>query len=131
MDPGDADVAVDPVALERAVQCASIDLQRIVVLLAQRYAGLRRGSLGHRVPAPTWRLLLDIEEQAFADLGFQGRHAAMVRDGSARLADSRLAGPDLDAPVDWQRDEDPLPVVYAIVRGVLQELCTCASDLDY
>jgi hypothetical protein len=121
-DEGDANLVVDPVALERAIQRAALDLQRIVVLLAQRYAGLRRGLPGHRVPAPTWRLLLDIEEQAFADLGFQGRHPAAVRDGFARLTDSRLAGPDLDAPVDWQRDDDPLPAVYAIVRGLVQEL---------
>jgi hypothetical protein len=52
----------------------------------------------------------------------------VVRDGFARLADSRLAGPDLNALVDWQRDDDPLPAVYAIVRGLVQELCTGASD---
>lgn len=130
MAEGAADLAADPVVLERAVQRAALDLQRIVVLLAQRYFGLRRGAVGHRVPALTWRLLLDIEEQAFADLGFQGRHPAEVRDGFTRLAESRLAGPDLDAPVDWQRDDDPLPAVYAIVRALVRDLATDATDLD-
>ncbi|OJA64489.1 hypothetical protein BGV68_01385 [Burkholderia ubonensis] len=130
-DDGAADLALDPVALGRAVQRAALDLQRIVVLLAQRYLGLRRGVVGHRAPPPTWRLLLDIEEQAFADLGFQGRHPAAVRDGFARLADSRLAGPDLDAPADWQRDDDPLPAVYAIVRRLVQDLCTDTTGVDY
>ena len=130
MAEGKADLAVDSVALERAVQRAALDLQRIVVLLAQRYLGLRRGAVGCRVAAPTWRPLLAIEEQAFADLGFQGRHPAEVRDGFTRLGDSRLAGPDLDAPVDWQRDDDPLPAVYAIVRGLVRDFSAEATDLD-
>ena len=113
----------DSVALERAAQCAAVDLQRIVALIAQPYLRLlRQRKLGHWVPAPTWRLLVDIEEQAFADLGFQGRHAVAVRNGFACLADSRLTGPDLDAPVDWQRDDDPLPAVYAIMRVLVHEL---------
>ncbi|MBS2132299.1 DUF2471 domain-containing protein (plasmid) [Burkholderia thailandensis] len=120
----EGDPEIDSVALERAAQRAALDLQRIVALLAQRYLGLRRAMPGRAVPAPTWRLLLDIEEQAFADLGFKGRHPVAVRDDFSRLADSRLAGPDLDAPVDWQRDDDPLPAVYAIVRGLVQELST-------
>ncbi|MFC0695426.1 DUF2471 family protein [Paraburkholderia humisilvae] len=60
------------------------------------------------MPAPIWRLLVDIEEQAFVDLGFQGRHAVGIRNGFARLADSRLTGPDLDANVDWQHEDDPI-----------------------
>ena len=112
----------DRVALERAVQRAAMDLQRVVTVIARPYLRLpNQKKLGHWVPAPTWRLLVDIEEQAFADLGFQGRYAAAVRDGFARLADSRLTGPDLDAPVDWQRDDDSLPAVYVIVRVLVRE----------
>jgi hypothetical protein len=119
---GDDELEVDFVALERAVQRAAEDLQRVVLLVAQPYLRLlRQGKLGHWVPAPTWRLLVDIEEQAFADLGFQGRHALTVRSGFARLADSRLTGSDLDAPVDWQHDDDPLPAVYAIMRALVHE----------
>lgn len=113
------DADIDPVALERSAQRAALDLQRIVALLAQRSFGPGRHLPGQRVTAPTWRLLLDIEEQAFADLGFQGRHPAAVRGGFVRLADSRLAGPDHNAPVDWQSDDDPLPAVYAIVRSLV------------
>jgi Protein of unknown function (DUF2471) len=112
----------DPVALERAVQRAAMDLQRVVALIAQPYLRLlNQKKLGHWVPAPTWRLLVDIEEQAFADLGFRGRHAGAVRNGFARLADSRLIGADLDAPVDWRRDDVPLPVVYVIMRALVHE----------
>lgn len=113
---------IDPVMLERAVQRAAIDLQRVVAVIARPYLRLlNQKKLGHWVPAPTWRLLVDIEEQAFADLSFQGRYAAAVRDGFARLADSRLTGPDLDAPVDWQRDDDSLPAVYVIMRVLVHE----------
>jgi Protein of unknown function (DUF2471) len=112
----------DPVALERAVQRAATDLQCVVAAIARPYLRLlNQKKLGHWVPAPTWRLLVEIEEQAFADLGFQGRYAAAVRDGFARLADSRLTGPDLDAPVDWQRDDDSLPAVYVIMRVLVHE----------
>lgn len=114
----------DPVALERAAQRAVLDLQRIVALLAQRYLGLRRGARANPTPVPTWRMLLDIDEQAFADLGFQGRHPVAIREAFVRLADSRLPGADPDAPVDWQHDEDPLPAVYAIVRALVQGLST-------
>jgi uncharacterized protein DUF2471 len=119
---GQDDPEIDPVALEKAAQRAAVDLQRVIALIAQPYLRLlRQGKLGHWVPAPTWRLLVDIEEQAFADLGFQGRHAVSLRNGFARLADSRLTGPDLDAPVDWQHDDDPLPAVYAIMRALVHE----------
>ncbi|MBN3808529.1 DUF2471 family protein [Paraburkholderia sp. Ac-20347] len=107
----------DPVALERAAQRAALDLQRIIVLLLQRNVSARRSAPWRPAPALTWRTLLDIEEQAFADLGFQGRHPAAVRASFSRLADTRITGGELDAQVDWQRDEEPLPAVYAIARG--------------
>ncbi|TCK32033.1 uncharacterized protein DUF2471 [Paraburkholderia sp. BL8N3] len=118
------DPEFDPVAFERAAHRAALDLQRIVVLLAQRYLGLRRGARANSAPALTWRMLLDIEEQAFADLGFQGRHPAAIREAFIRLADSRLPGTETNAIADWQRDEDPLPTVYAIVRAIVQDLST-------
>jgi hypothetical protein len=119
---GEVGPGIDPVALERAVQRAAMDLQRVVAVIARPYLRLlKQKKLGHWVPPPTWRLLVDIEEQAFADLGFQGQYAAAVRDGFARLADSRLTGPDLDAPVDWQRDDDPLPAVYVMMRALVHE----------
>jgi hypothetical protein len=119
---------IDSVALEISAQRAALDLQRIAALLAQRHLRLGRRMPGQRIPTPTWRLLLDIEEQAFADLGFQGRYPAAVRWSFARLADSRFAGPDLDAPVDWQRDDNPIPAVYAIVRGLIQAISADTSS---
>ncbi|MGF6604165.1 hypothetical protein P3T23_008920 [Paraburkholderia sp. GAS448] len=112
----------DPVALERAAQRAALDLQRVVALLAQRRPGMRRTARPQQAAVLTWRMLLDIEEQAFADLGFQGRHPATIRDAFIRLADSRLPVTEPDAPVDWQHDEDPLPAIYAIVRALTQDL---------
>lgn len=111
----------DAVTFERAVQRASLDLQRIVVQLAKRHPALRNDKRrGLHVPL-TWRALFDIDEQAFADLGFQGRHPATVREGFVRLAGSRVVDADHDMPVDWQRDEDPVPAVYAIVRALVQD----------
>jgi hypothetical protein len=131
MPPDDnATLEEDDVALEMAIERALLDLQRIVVQLAQRYLRWSPATLGRPPVAPTWRLLLGIEEQAFGDLGFQGRHRAAVRDGFARLADSHIIGPDSDAPVDWQHDIDPLPVVYTIVRELLQMRPAFASGSD-
>ncbi|MFL9998359.1 DUF2471 family protein [Paraburkholderia sediminicola] len=113
----------DPVALGHAAQRAVLDLQRIVAMLAQRRSATRRSARPHHAaPVLTWRMLLDIEEQAFADLGFQGRHPATIRDAFIRLADSRLPVTEPDTPVDWHHDEDPLPAVYAIVRALTQDL---------
>lgn len=115
--PANAAQENDPVTLERAAQRAALDLQRIVVLLLQRNVSARRSATRRPAPAVTWRTLLDIEEQAFADPGFQGRYPAAVRASFSRLADTRITGGELDAQVDWQRDEELLPAVYAIARA--------------
>ncbi|WP_260436211.1 DUF2471 domain-containing protein [Burkholderia sp. Bp9143] len=99
---------------EHAVQRAAHDLQRIVATLAQRFS---------RAADPrllSWRALLEIEEQAFSDLGFQGRHDPAVIRAFARLSESRLPGGNPDAAVDWCRDDSHLPTVYAIVRTMVQ-----------
>lgn len=46
---------------------------------------------------------------------------AFVREGFARLAGSRVIVANHDRPVDWQRDKDPVPVVYAIVRALVPD----------
>ncbi|WP_051391216.1 DUF2471 family protein [Paraburkholderia mimosarum] len=132
MPPDDnATLEEDYVALEIVIERALRDLQRILVQLARRYLRWSPATVGHPPAAPTWRLLFWIEEQAFGDLGFLGRHPVVVRDGFARLAKSHIISPDPDAPVDWQHGIDPLPVVYAIVRE-LPSCCKCAllSRLD-
>lgn len=118
----DADALdADPVAMQHALQRAALDLQRIIGTLAQRYlGGSRRKKNPEAAPSLTWRTLLLIDEQAFGDLGFQSRHDPTVRAAFIRLGDSRLPGEDLDAFVDWQRDDDDLPGVYLIMRGLLE-----------
>lgn len=116
-DPLDA----DPVADQHARQRAALDLQRIIGTLAQRYlVGSRRKRSPEATPSLTWRTLLVIDEQAFGDLGFQSRHDPAVRAAFIRLVDSRLPSDDLDALVNWQRDDDDLPAAYLIVRALLQ-----------
>ncbi|MEQ0777931.1 DUF2471 family protein, partial [Paraburkholderia tropica] len=74
--PANAAQENDPVALKRAAQRAALDLQRIVVLLLQRNVSARRSATWRPAPAVTWRTVLDIEEQAFANPGFQGKYPA-------------------------------------------------------
>ncbi|MBB2984422.1 hypothetical protein FHX57_007463 [Paraburkholderia tropica] len=50
-----------------------------------------------------------LPRSATAKPGFLARHPDAVRRGFARLADSWFVGSDIDAQVDWQRDDDPLP----------------------
>lgn len=109
----------DPVEHEHAAARAAQDLQRIVETVAQRYLG-SSSVAGKTAAQPfTWRALLDIEEQAFSDLGFQGRHEQTIIDAFVRLRDSRLPGPNLDEAVDWRRDDVKLPAVYLILRAVI------------
>jgi hypothetical protein len=117
----DADVRdIDPIALERALRAASLDLQQVIVTVAKRHlnSGRRAYPVGGRVP--TWRTLQTIDEHVFENPGFRARHKEHVREMFVRFGDSRLSGGDLDEPVDWRRDDDDLPVVYLTVRALLQ-----------
>ncbi|MCR4469815.1 DUF2471 domain-containing protein [Burkholderia sp. SCN-KJ] len=109
---------VDLVQYEHAVQRAAHDLQRIVATLAQRYLDAFSRAADPRLLS--WHALLEIEEQAFSDLGFQGRHDPAVIRAFARLSESHLPGGNSDAAVDWGRDDSHLPTVYAIVRTMVQ-----------
>lgn len=127
----DADVRdIDPIALERALRSASLDLQQVIVTVARRYldSGRRAYPVGGRVP--TWRTLQTIDEQVFENPGFRARHKEHVREMFVRFGDSRLSGADLDEPVDWRRDDDDLPVVYLTVRALLQAGATDAGGSD-
>ncbi|MFM0264820.1 DUF2471 domain-containing protein [Paraburkholderia sediminicola] len=127
----DSDVHdVNPVALERALRSASLDLQQIIATVAGRYLdnGRRRYSSGARLP--TWRTLLTIDEQVFENRGFRARHNETVRSTFVRFEDSRLSGMDLDEPVDWRRDDDNLPAVYLLVRALVQADATDVATQD-
>ena len=131
-EPGlDMDVHdVNPVALERALRSASLDLQQIIATVAGRYldSGRRRYSSGARLP--TWRTLLTIDEQVFENRGFLARHNETVRSTFVRFEDSRLSGMDLDELVDWRRDDDNLPAVYLLVRALVQADATDVATQD-
>ncbi|MFM0381893.1 DUF2471 domain-containing protein [Paraburkholderia dipogonis] len=121
---------INPVALERALRSASLDLQQIIATVAGRYLdnGRRRYSSGARLP--TWRTLLTIDEQVFENRGFRARHNETVRSTFVRFEDSRLSGMDLDDPVDWRRDDDNLPAVYLLVRALVQADATDVATQD-
>jgi len=112
----------DRTQMERAIQRAANDLQRIIGTLAQRH-------LPRRSPpsALTWRWLIELEEQAFSDLGFQSRHDTGIIDSFLRLRNSRLSGPNIDDAVDWRRDDDDLPAVYLIVRAMMEAKATAEA----
>ncbi|WP_233875105.1 DUF2471 family protein [Paraburkholderia adhaesiva] len=119
-ETGDADEM--DLATERALQRAGQDLQQLIVRIARRYVDRHkatRRSHGHEV-AWCWKELLEIEDQTFGDLGFQGRHPPELLASFYRLRDSRLLPADLDAPVDWDRDDDEMPAVVLVVRGLVQ-----------
>jgi hypothetical protein len=108
----------DPVQFERSVQRATADLQRIVATLAQRHLIQRPRAQPNS--ALSWRWLLEMEEQAFSDLGFHARHDRAIIAAFLRLSDSRLPGSNIDEAVDWRRDDEHLPAVYLIVRALVE-----------
>jgi hypothetical protein len=118
----DADLQnIDPVALERALRSASLDLQQIIVTVARRHIDSGRRANAYGARSPTWRTLQTIDEQAFENPGFIARHEEHVRALFIRFGDSRLSNADLDSPVDWRRDDDNLPAVYLLVRALAEE----------
>jgi Protein of unknown function (DUF2471) len=113
-DPGS-----DPIRLDRAVQRAAADLQRIVGTLVHYDTGQhRRARPATRMMC--WPPLLELEEQSFSDLGSQSRHDKAIVDGLLRLRNSRLPGANIDEAVDWRRDDEQLPAVYVIVRALVE-----------
>ncbi|KWI30982.1 DUF2471 family protein [Burkholderia stagnalis] len=102
---------------EHAKQRALLDLQRIAADLIRRHIKMNRDSGGY--VAMSWRALLEIEEQAFSDLGFQGRHDPAVVDALVHLSSSQLPGPNIDDAVDWSVSDQVLPAVYLVARAMV------------
>ncbi|MFK4444118.1 hypothetical protein ABH944_004725 [Caballeronia udeis] len=127
----DSDVHdINPVALERALRSASLDLQQIIASVAGRYLDNGRHRYSSGVRLPTWRTLLTIDDQVFENRGFRARHDETVRSTFVRFSDSRLCAMDLDEPVDWRRDDDNLPAVYLLVRALVQADATDIATQD-
>ncbi len=81
------------------------DLERITRDIATRY-------IVQGVPL-TWRVLLAIEAEALADLGFAGRHESALRELFARPAD--MSFPETDDLVDFGTSNALPPVfVFAV-----------------
>jgi hypothetical protein len=114
----DDDPNFDSVHFERSAQRAVIDLQRIVGTIAHRYLLPRTHPTVNFTLS--WRALMELEEQAFSDLGFQSRHDQVIVDGLLRLSESGLPGSNIDDAVDWRRDDESLPAVYRIVRTIIE-----------
>ncbi|WP_233836943.1 DUF2471 domain-containing protein [Paraburkholderia sp. ZP32-5] len=121
---------INPAGLERSLRSASLDLQQIIATVAGRHLGNGRRSYSNGAQVPTWRTLLTIDEQVFENRGFRARHNETVRSTFVRFEDSRLSGIDLDEPVDWRRDDDDLPVVYLLVRALVQADATNVATQD-
>jgi Protein of unknown function (DUF2471) len=96
--------------------------------LANRYWQIHRRARSGGPRSMSWSALIEIEEQAFFDLGFQSRHDPAIVDAFLRLKDSRLAGPNLDEPADWRRDDEQLPAVYVIVRALMEAKAEATHD---
>ena len=116
-----ADLDIDPVHFEHALERATEDLLRIASSLADRYL---KAGLTH---ALTWPVLLEIEEQAFSDLAFQSRNVAAVVDALPRLGPVTLPGVDFRGLVDWTIAVTPLPIVYLCVRERLLTVARAAA----
>ena len=121
---------VNPVALERALRSASLDLQQIIATVAGRHLANGRHRYSSDARLPTWRTLLTIDEQVFENRGFRARHNETVRSTFVRFCDSRLSEMVLDEPVDWRRDDDNLPAVYLLVRALIQADATDVATQD-
>ncbi len=89
---------------------AARDLEHIVRHIASRY-------IAQQVPL-TWRLLHAIEAEALADLGFAGRHDAIMLGLFQRPAN--LPYPETDDPVDFGAS-NAMPAVFAFAVAAYEE----------
>lgn len=89
---------------------AARDLEHIVRHIARRY-------IAQQVPL-TWRLLHAIEAEALADLGFAGRHDAIMLGLFQRPSD--LPYPETDDAVDFGKS-NALPAVFAFAVAAYED----------
>ncbi|WP_321896687.1 DUF2471 family protein [Burkholderia cepacia] len=122
--PPTFDPEIDPVLFEHALERATEDLRRIVMSITERYfnSGLTL--------AVTWPALLEIEEEAFSDLGFQSRNEAAVVATLPRIGPTTLPGVDLNGLIDWHLPAGPLPIAYQCVRDHLRTVSPAAQYAD-
>ncbi|AWV05507.1 hypothetical protein DM992_40110 (plasmid) [Burkholderia sp. JP2-270] len=93
--PETCDPEIDPVLFKHALKRATEDLRRIVMSITERYF-----NSGVAV-AVTWPALLEIDEEAFWDLGFQSRNEAAVLAALPRIGPTTLPGIDFNGLIDW------------------------------
>jgi hypothetical protein len=98
-------------------QAAARDLEHIVRGIAQRY-------IAQQVPL-TWRLLHAIEAEALSDLGFAGRHDAIMLGLFQRPGE--LAYPETDDGVDFGHS-NALPAVFAFAVAAYERAAQSAAD---
>ncbi|UKV71326.1 DUF2471 domain-containing protein (plasmid) [Burkholderia vietnamiensis] len=122
--PEKFDTEVDPVLFDHALERATDDFRRVVMSITARYFN---SGLTHFV---TWPALLEIEEEAFSDLGFQSRNEAAVVAALPRIGPITLPGVDLNALIDWGLSAEPLPVAYRCVRDHLRSMSSAAQRGD-
>jgi len=100
-------------------RAAARDLEYIVRGIAQRY-------IAQQVPL-TWRLLHAIEAEALADLGFAGRHDAIMLGLFQRPGE--LAYPETDDAVDFGHS-NALPAVFAFAVSVYEQAAQSAAEAN-
>ncbi|MBN3726588.1 DUF2471 family protein [Burkholderia sp. Ac-20379] len=120
----DSDWLVDDYELEqmeaqRMRHRATQDLQQVLVALARRAFGPRRGSPFGELRGPSWSMLLAIEARAFNDPGLRARHDPAVLASLPRLAARRGIEDELDAEANLRSDDDDTPFVIGVAAALL------------
>ncbi|XQM32409.1 hypothetical protein ACNSZF_23805 [Burkholderia gladioli] len=120
----DADWLVNDYELEqieshRARYRATQDLHQILVTLARRAFGPRRGSPFGELRGPSWAMLLAIEERAFNDPGFRARHDPSMLASLPRLAGRRGLEEEQHAEANLRVDDDDMPLVIGVAAALL------------
>ncbi len=120
----DADWLVDDYELEqmeaqRTRLRATQDLQQVLVALARRAFGPRRGSPFGELRGPSWGMLLAIEARAFNDPGFRARHDPALLASLPRLAARRDIESELDLEANLRIDDEDMPLVIGVAAALL------------
>ncbi|ACR28271.1 DUF2471 family protein [Burkholderia glumae] len=113
------DYELEQMAADRARHRAQQDLQQVLVALARRAFGPRRGSPFGELRGPSWGMLLAIEARAFGDPGLRARHDPAVLATLPRLAGRRGIEDELDAEANLRADDDDLPLVIGVAAALL------------
>ncbi|WP_396331399.1 DUF2471 family protein [Burkholderia anthina] len=116
-----------PPSIDLSLHDAASDLTSLIVASVDKRPEFHRT----RVESITWRMLIEVETEAFTDASFTSRYADSIVNTFFKVADEYRSIESIDDLVDLKdRDIQKMPFVLAIVSMLLKQRAAKNKRLD-